>query len=610
MAAELLALKDIHLTFGSTPLLSGAELSVGPGDRICLVGRNGSGKSTLLKIAAGALEPDRGTRFAHPSARIAYLSQEADLSAFSTTLEAVVANLGPADDEARARALLGHLGFTGDEPAASLSGGEARRAAIAQALASSPDVLLLDEPTNHLDLPTIEWLEAEILQTTAAIVLISHDRRFLERLSRTTVWLDRGRTHRLDKGFSGFEGWRDERLGEEEAERHKLDRKIARENEWMHGGVTARRKRNVRRVAELAAMRTARREARKVEGNVVLEAAEAGASGKLVIEAKGISKAYGGRPIVADLSLRIARGDRVGLVGPNGAGKTTLIGLLTGTLAPDTGSVRLGTGLEIVSLDQRREALRPDWTIAEALTGGRGDQVIVGGKARHVASYMKDFLFTPEQMRSPLRVLSGGERGRLMLARALARPSNLLVLDEPTNDLDLETLDLLQELLGDYAGTVLLVSHDRDFLDRLVTSVLAAEGDGRWVEYAGGYSDMLAQRRGRDLERRVSSTSRREGKAVEAGETVSPAAGSEGASRRKLSFKDKHALETLPATMAGLEAEIARLGARLGEADLFARDPKAFHAASERLAAAQAELAAAEERWLELEMLREEIEGR
>jgi ATP-binding cassette subfamily F protein uup len=614
MAAELIALKDIHLTFGSTPLLEGAELSVGPGDRICLIGRNGSGKSTLLRIAAGLVEPDRGQRYRHPSARIAYLAQEADHSGFTTTLEAVTARLGPADDESRARALLGHLGFTGDEAAASLSGGEARRIAIAQALAASPDVLLLDEPTNHLDLPTIEWLEAEVAAQAGAVVLISHDRRFLERLSRTCVWLDRGRTARLEQGFSTFEAWRDDRLAEEEAERHKLDRRIVRENEWMHGGVTARRKRNVRRVAELEAMRRQRREARRAQGNVVLEASEAGPSGKLVIEAKGLAKAFGERPIVHDLSLRIGRGDRLGIVGPNGAGKTTLVGLLTGGLAPDDGRVRLGTGLEIVTLDQGREALRPEWTIAEALTGGRGDQVVVGGRARHVASYMRDFLFTPEQMRSPLRVLSGGERGRLMLARALARPSNLLVLDEPTNDLDLETLDLLQELLADYQGTVLLVSHDRDFLDRLVTSVLAADGDGRWTEYAGGYSDMLAQRRGRDLERHrpAVGASRNPGqRAVEAAATggtgqASPSA----ATRRKLSFKEKHALETLPATIAALEAEIASIGERLASPDLFAGDLKALAAASSRLAAAQAELAQAEDAWLELEMLRQELEGR
>jgi len=603
MAAELLALKDIRLTFGSTPLLDGADLSVGPGDRICLIGRNGSGKSTLLKIAAGLVEPDGGTRFAHPGARIATLAQEADLSAYETTLDAVLAHLGHADDEARARALLGGFGFTGMELAANLSGGETRRIAIAQALAASPDVLLLDEPTNHLDLPTIEWLEAEIIASTAAIVLISHDRRFLERLTRTCVWLDRGHTHRLEQGFAAFESWRDDRLAQEEAERHKLDRKIAREYEWMHGGVTARRKRNVRRVAELAALRQQRRDARPVVGNVRMENQEAAASGRLVIEAKDVSKSYDGRPIVRDLSLRIARGDRVGLVGPNGAGKTTLIGLLTGAIAPDNGTVKLGTGIEMVTLDQRREELKPDWTVADALTGGRGDQVVVGGAARHVASYMKDFLFVPEQMRTPLKALSGGERGRLMLARALAKASNLLVLDEPTNDLDLETLDLLQELLADYQGTVLLVSHDRDFLDRVVTSVIASDRNGCWTEYAGGYSDMLAQRRGSDLAR--SLPERKAGKIESSGDLPPPPQ-----PRRKLSFKEKHALETLPDTMEKLEAEIAALSDRLADPSLFTTDPRAFSVATERLAAAQAELSDAEERWLELEILREEFGAR
>ncbi|MGE0768267.1 MAG: ABC-F family ATP-binding cassette domain-containing protein [Hyphomicrobiaceae bacterium] len=612
MAAELLALKNIHLTFGSTSLLDGAELSVAPGDRICLIGRNGSGKSTLLKIAAGLVEPDSGVRFAHPGARIATLAQEADLSDHSTTLDAVIAHLGPADDEARARALLGGFGFSGSETTANLSGGETRRVAIAQALAASPDVLLLDEPTNHLDLPTIEWLESEIVASTAAIVIVSHDRRFLERLTGACVWLDRGRTNRLEQGFAAFETWRDDRLAQEEAERHKLDRKIARENDWMHGGVTARRKRNVRRVAELAALRMQRRDARPVTGNVRMESQDASASGKLVIEAKGISKGYDGRAVVRDLSLRVARGDRIGLVGPNGAGKTTLINLLVGAVTPDNGTVKLGTGVEMVTLDQRREELNADWTIADALTGGRGDQVIVGGKARHVASYMKDFLFTPEQMRTPVKALSGGERGRLMLARALAKPSNLLVLDEPTNDLDLETLDLLQELLADYQGTVLLVSHDRDFLDRVVTSVLASDGDGDWTEYAGGYSDMLAQRRGRDLARTIAPRKGEASSGTPDAAQPQPVHREAAAAqpRRKLSFKDKHALESLPAAMAKLESEIAALSARLATPGLFAKDPAEFAAATERLAAAQAELASSEERWLELELLREQFEAR
>ena len=604
MATELLKLKDIHLTFGSTPLLTGADISVAGGDRICLVGRNGSGKSTLLKIAAGLIEPDSGERFAHPGARVAYLPQEADLTGFDSVLGYVEAALGPADDSNLGRALLGTLGIGDDANPANLSGGEARRVALARTLAARPDVLLIDEPTNHLDLPAIEWLEGELAGLTAAIVMISHDRRFLEKLSRETVWLDRGVTRRLEKGFAAFETWRDDLIEQEEIERHKLDRRIERENQWMHGGVTARRKRNVKRVARLAEFRTERREARMVQGNVRMSAVDGSQSGKLVAEATAITKSYEGRPIVADLSLRLGRGDRLGVVGPNGAGKTTLIGLLTGSIAPDTGTIKLGTSLEMVTLDQRREALNPNWTVAEALTGGRGDQVVIGGRARHVASYMKDFLFTPEQVRTPLRVLSGGERGRLMLARALAKPSNLLVLDEPTNDLDLETLDLLQELLDDYLGTVLLVSHDRDFLDRIVTSVVASDGDGRWTEYAGGYSDMLAQRRGQDLQK---------SKATAAARAVADKSGSDPAStaapKRKLSFKEKHALDTLPKTITALESEVGVLQRRLAAPDLFNKDPKGFRDLTARLSQAEGELATAEEQWLELELLRSAIEG-
>ncbi len=603
MAIELVRLSGIHLSFGSTALLTGADLSVRGGDRIGLVGRNGSGKSTLLKIAAGLVAPDQGERFVHPSARVAYLPQEADLSGFDTVTAYVQSGL--ADDEGAyiAEAALQTLGLTGAEDPASLSGGEARRAAIARALASSPDVLLLDEPTNHLDLPAIEWLERELGAQKAAIVLISHDRRFLETLTRNTVWIDRGIARRLDRGFTAFEPWRDELLEQEELERHKLDRKIAREENWMHGGVTGRRKRNVRRVANLHALRAERRDAIAKTGNVRLTVTEGSTSGKLVIEATGIGKTYGDRAIVSDFSTRIARSDRVGLIGPNGAGKTTLLSMLTGALEPDTGSVKLGTNLEMVTLDQRREALRPDWTLAEALTGGRGDQVIVNGVARHVVSYMKDFLFAAEQARTPLRVLSGGERGRLMLARALARPSNLLVLDEPTNDLDLETLDLLQELLADYAGTVLFVSHDRDFLDRVATSVIVAEGDGRWIEYAGGYADMLAQRTPAAEE----SKPRAVAKAASATET--PGASTPAARQRKLSYAQNQALTTLPKRMAALEAEIAALGKRLEDGSLFTRDPAGFHTATTRMAAAQAELEASESEWLELEVLKEEIEA-
>ena len=603
MSPPLLTLKDIFLTFGGTPLIEGAEMSVASGDRICLVGRNGSGKSTLLKIAAGLVEPDSGTRFAHPGAAIRYLPQEADFTGFSTTAEYVAAGLSPTDDPYRGQAVLAELGLSGEEDPSRLSGGEARRTALARVLAPRPDVILLDEPTNHLDLPAIEWLESELKATKAALVIISHDRRFLENLSRSTIWLDRGRARRLDQGFSSFEAWRDQVLEQEETERHKLDRKIVREEQWMHGGVTGRRKRNVRRVAELRAMREERNEQRRAQGNVVLEAADAQLSGKLVVEAKGLTKTYGGKPVVEDFSMRILRGDRIGFVGPNGAGKTTLIRMLTGALEPDSGTLRLGTNLELVFLDQKREDLDPNATVAHALTGGRGDQVVINGKARHVASYMKDFLFLPEQARSPLSVLSGGERGRLMLARALAKPSNVLVLDEPTNDLDLETLDLLQELLADYPGTILLVSHDRDFLDRVVTSVIVPDGEGRWREYPGGYSDMVAQRRSAVANDTADGASERK-----AAQPKMPREGS-GGPQRKLSFKEKHALEKLPGQIDTLQNEIRLLQERMADADFYTKDAKGFAATSERLTSAQDQLARLEEEWLELEMKREELEG-
>jgi ATP-binding cassette subfamily F protein uup len=601
MAPPLIQLKDIALTFGGTPLLSGVELSVSASERVCLIGRNGSGKSTLLKIAAGLVEPDKGSRFVQPGATIRYLPQEPDFVGFATTLAYVEAGLAPGDDHYQARYVLEQLGLRGDEDPAHVSGGEARRAALARVLAPSPDILLLDEPTNHLDLTTIEWLESELGSRRSALVIISHDRRFLSNLSRSTAWLDRGQIRQIDRGFGAFEAWRDEVLAEEEREQHKLDRKIVNEEHWLRYGVSGRRKRNVKRLGSLHTLRQQRRDYRGAAGNANLIAAEAEKSGRLVIEAKGISKAYGERTIVDGFSIRVQRGDRIGIVGPNGAGKTTLVNLLIGTDAPDSGSLRLGANIEMATLDQHRESLDPKSTLAEAMTGGRGDHVMVGGKPKHVVSYMKDFLFAQEQMRTPLEVLSGGERGRLMLARALAKPSNLLVLDEPTNDLDLETLDVLEEMLGDYEGTVILISHDRDFLDRVVTSVIVPEGNGRWIEYAGGYTDMLAQR-GADLKRepaKVTDDDKKENKAA-----VSPSA----APKRRLNFNEKHALDTLPKTMAKLQVEIARQQKVLDDPDLYARDRRKFDQASAAIATAQQELAAAEDRWLELEVLREEIE--
>jgi ABC transport system ATP-binding/permease protein len=603
MAPPLLTLDGIVLTFGGTPLLDGTELHASAGDRIALVGRNGSGKSTLLKIAAGQIEPQDGEIFRKPSATIRYLPQAPDMEGFATVQAYVEAGLGPADDPHRPTYLLDHLGLAGERNPEELSGGEARRAALARVMAPEPDILLLDEPTNHLDLATIEWLEDELVRSSSALVVISHDRRFLERVSRATVWLDRGRTRRLEKGFSHFEEWRDTILEEEEREQHKLGRQIVREEHWLRYGVTARRKRNMRRLGELQTMRSRFRGHRGAEGVATIVASDANESGKLVIEAKNIAKSFGDAVIVKGFSTRIQRGDRIGLVGPNGAGKTTLLKMLTGELAPDSGSVRLGTNLEIAALDQKREAVDPRETLAQFLTDGRGETVVVNGEERHVVSYMKDFLFKADQARTPVRELSGGERARLILARVLSRPANLLVLDEPTNDLDMETLELLQELVAGFAGTVILVSHDRDFLDRTVTSIIAPDGPGNWVEYAGGYSDMLAQRGGTKLVDRKPVDKVQQGVAAARTNDPSPKPAS-----RKLSFKQKFALENLPEKMASVSASIAAIENDLADPSFYARNPASFQKAIAALDKERQALAAMEEEWLELEMLREELD--
>ncbi|TGQ09896.1 MULTISPECIES: ABC-F family ATP-binding cassette domain-containing protein [unclassified Mesorhizobium] len=604
MAPPLLNLDGIKLTFGGTPLLDGAALSASAGEKIALVGRNGSGKSTLLKIAAGMIEPQDGEVFRQPSATVRYLPQMPDMDGFATVRAYLEAGLGPADDPHRATYLMEHLGLTGEERPSDLSGGEARRAALARVMAPEPDILLLDEPTNHLDLSVIEWLEEELARTSSAVILISHDRRFLERVTRATVWLDRGQTRRLDKGFAHFEEWRDRVLEEEEREQHKLGRQIVREEHWLRYGVTARRKRNMRRLGELQTMRQRFRSHRGAEGTATMVASDAAESGKLVIEAKGIDKSFGDLTVVKGFSTRIQRGDRVGLVGPNGAGKTTLLKMLTGELAPDAGTVRLGVNLEIATLDQKREAVDPAETLAHYLTDGRGENLLVNGEQRHVVSYMKDFLFKPEQARTPVRELSGGERARLLLARVLARPANLLVLDEPTNDLDMETLELLQELVAGFAGTVILVSHDRDFLDRTVTSVIAPEGSGRWIEYAGGYSDMLAQRGGSKLEDRKA---RSKAEAAEVSPRAEQAAPKGPA--KKLSFKQKFALDSLPKKIEAVTASIARLENNIADPAFYERDPVSFQKTIAALDKERTTLAALEEEWLELEMLREEMEG-
>jgi ATP-binding cassette subfamily F protein uup len=601
LAPPLLQLSAIRLTFGGRNLLEGADLSVSAGEKISLVGRNGSGKSTLLRIAAGAVEADTGTRFLQPGAKVGVLAQEPDFTSHATTLAFAAADLDPDEGDHAARFLLNELGLTGEEDPRRLSGGEARRAAIARALAPNPDIILLDEPTNHLDLPAIEWLEAELAARNAALVLISHDRRFLERLSRTTVWLDRGTTRRLEQGFGAFEGWRDQVFAEEEAAQHKLDRKIVDEEHWLRYGVTARRKRNVRRLEGLHTLRQNRREHVRATGQANLEAAELDKGGKLVIEAHGLAKSFGERRIVREFTTRILRGDRIGIVGPNGSGKTTLVSLLTGEATPDSGSIRFGTGLAFATLEQKRDSLSPDTALADALTGGGTDTLIINGQPKNVIGYMKDFLFPPEKARTPLKVLSGGERARLMLARALARPSNVLVLDEPTNDLDLETLDVLEEMIGNYSGTVLLISHDRDFLDRVVDSVIVPEGDGRWLAYAGGYSDMLAQR-GADLAR---GKARAKPQAAEAPAPEEPAR----ATKRRLTHQQQSQLDSLPGAMDKLRVVIGKLQAKLDDTNFYERDRKGFDETMALLAKAQGEVEKLEERWLELEMLREEIES-
>jgi ATP-binding cassette subfamily F protein uup len=608
VAPPILKLDDILLTFGGAPLLDGAQLQVEPGDRICLVGRNGSGKSTLMKIAAGLVEAQSGEVFRHPSATIRYLEQSPDFGTFQTVQAYAESGLGPGDDPYRVTYLLEHLGLSGEEHPDNLSGGEARRAALAKVMAPEPDILLLDEPTNHLDLPTIEWLESELQKTRSALVLISHDRRFLEKVSTSTVWLDRGQARRLSRGFAHFEEWRDKTLEEEAIEQHKLGKAIEREEHWIRYGVSARRKRNMRRVGELQAMRADYRGHKGPQGSVQVTTSDGRESGKLVIEAEGITKSYNERVIIAPFSLRVHRGDCIGLVGPNGAGKTTLLKMLTGQLAPDSGWVKLGTNLDIATLDQKREDLNLDDTLAHYLTDGRGDNLVVNGEVKHVTGYMKDFLFQPEQARTPIKNLSGGERARLILARILARPTNLLILDEPTNDLDIETLDLLQEIVAGFPGTVILVSHDRDFLDRTVTSTIAPANpdfpDGRWIEYAGGYSDMMSQRKG-------AADEKRKAEKAEKAKAAPTATASNGApkAKGKLSFKQKFALENLPKEMEKLEAEITKREAKMADPNFFTKDPAGFNKLAGELETFRNKITAMEEEWLELEMLREEIEG-
>ena len=604
-APPLLSLQGIMLTLGGKPLLEEVDFSVSPGARLCLVGRNGSGKSTLLKIAAGEIDADAGSRFIQPGASLRYLSQEPNFNGFSTSLSYVESGLSPLDDPHLAQGTLIELGLTGLENPSHLSGGEARRVALARNLVSQPDILLLDEPTNHLDLPTILWLEEKLGQLRCALVLISHDRSFLQKLTNETLWIDRGRVRHLSRGFTHFESWRDQELEEEEKQQHKIDRKIVAEEHWLRHGVSGRRKRNVKRLSNLLTLRTDRSQRVMPTGDVKLDVSEAQSSGKLVIEAINICKSFGSRKIVDQFTTRILRGDRLGIVGANGAGKTTLVNLLTGVLQPDSGKLRLGAGLEMATLEQSRSSLKADTTLQDVLTGGGSDTVEINGERRHVIGYMKDFLFNPEQARTPIGKLSGGERGRLMLARVLAKPSNLLILDEPTNDLDLETLDLLEEMLADYKGTLILVSHDRDFLDRIATSTLMSEGSGHWTEYAGGYSDMVSQRGNGVTAPSNLTISQKKQTNKNIASAKPPLEGPPV--KNKLTFNEQHALEQLPKKMEELTNKRIKLQSILDDSDLYKRDPEKFNMATQSLMEIDLELSAAEEKWLELEIKKESL---
>ena len=594
--APLLQLNDISLTFGGDPVFEGLSLVIQPGDRVALVGRNGSGKSTLMKVMAGLVEADSGEVVAGPGVSVGYMEQDPDLSGFETLGDFAAHGLDPGEMYKVERAGEG-LKFDPARPVATASGGERRRAALARLMAEEPELMLLDEPTNHLDIEAIAWLEDELKATRTAFVIISHDRAFLRALTRATLWIDRGAVRRQETGFEGFEAWRDQIWDEEDMQRHKLNRKIKAEARWAVEGISARRKRNQGRVRALQDLRAERASQITRQGTAAMSLEAGPKSGRKVIDAEGVAKTFGGKTILRDFSITVQRGDRIALVGPNGVGKTTLLNILIGREAPDSGSVKLGTNLEIALFDQARAQLDGDMSLWDSLTGdpemrvsGKADQVLVRGQPKHVVGYLKEFLFDEAQARAPVRSLSGGEKARLLLAKIMARESNLLVLDEPTNDLDVETLDLLQELLGTYDGTVLLVSHDRDFLDRVAATTIAMEGDGRATVYAGGWSDYLHQRGQDDFAESVV-------KAKPVAEKAKP----KQASKSGLSFTEKHRLEALPAEIERLEAEIGKLEGLLSDAELFTKEPVKFRKATEALTQRQQKLSEAEEEWLTLE---------
>jgi len=598
MRAPILALKDVRLADGPVMLFDGVDLALDAGVRACLVGRNGAGKSTLLRILSGQIEADAGERTVSPGVRIANVPQEPEIAG-TTLLDHAVAGGATAHE---AKAALEAFGLDPRKAAQGLSGGEIRRAALARAFAEQPDVLLLDEPTNHLDIVAIETLEGELAASRAAALIVSHDRAFLERVTKRCFWLEMRAVRRLDKGFAAFDEWVEKIQAQEAEEARRLEKAIEREQHWLARGVTARRARNEGRRRKLMAMRDERAaQLREQRGALSMGIASSGASGQRVAEVKGIAKSFGDKTVLKAFSTRILRGDRVAIVGPNGAGKTTLVKLLLGELPADAGEVKLGTNLTVAYIDQSRSVLSPEMTLKDVLTPQGGDQVMVRGQPKHVAAYAKDFLFTDAQLRQPVRSLSGGERNRLLLARALAQPSNVMVLDEPTNDLDMETLDILEDLLADYEGTLILVSHDRDFIDRLATSTIGLDGTGKAVETPGGWQDFLSQNPGFFGRTPVAAPLPKPTPAT----PVRPAA----ATPTKLSYKDQRRLAELEALIHELPGKIATLEGGLADPALYGRDPAGFERLSRALALARGQLAAAEEEWLTLEERREAIEA-
>ncbi len=595
----ILTIKNAKLSFGTNELFSDVNLYINRGDKISLVGRNGGGKSTLLKVISQTIEPDCGEIFVQPGVKVSYMPQDPDFSSYKTLREVVLSGL-PKDDanqEYKANILINKFGINENQNPEISSGGERKKAALAKALIQEPDILLLDEPTNHLDMPTIEMLEEIIAKFKGAVILISHDRMFLSNTSQTTFWLDRGILRRNNKGFKFFEEWQEQVIDQEIIEQKYLNKKIEEETEWLHKGVTARRKRNMGRLRRLQQLRQQRKEQIKQTGSVNLEAETTDFRSKLVIEAKHITKSFNGRDIVKDFSIRVIKGNKIGIVGPNGAGKTTLIKLLTKKLDPDGGSVRIGKNLEEAYFDQNRITLDPKKTLWKTLCN-EGDHINVRGQFRHVVAYLKDFLFRPDQAQCPVSALSGGEKNRLMLAVALAQKSNFLVLDEPTNDLDMDTLDLLQEVLDEYEGTILLVSHDRDFIDRVVTSVIHMPGDGSVTEYAGSYSELLEKLKNKQPAKNVKKAvpAKTEKNETSARKTV------------KLSYNQQRLLDVLPGEIEQLEKDILQIETELSNPSLYTENPQKFDTLSKELETKQTAKEQKENQWLELQIIKEELE--